>query len=146
MLALAGFVALAMLAGCGGYTPEAGVIVTGKVVQGGQPVPAPSSATGSEGSYGVEVQILAASPSDTKLASTGASCDASGNFEITYGGAGVPPGKYKVAIYVRNGDGDSDTLEGKLDATNTKIEVDVPQDKLGGKHDVGTIDIATHLK
>jgi hypothetical protein len=134
-----------LLSGCGeSYSPDDGVIVTGKIVQNGAPVPVTPTPEGD----GVEVQIFGASPTDMTLATTGASCDATGAFEITHEGNGVPPGKYKVAVFVRQGgnEGDKpDKLEGKLDTANTKIEIDVPKEKLGGKHDVGTIDIATYM-
>jgi hypothetical protein len=143
---LAVLVAVIAFAGCGGgYTPADGVVVTGKIVQGGAPVPVPPTPEGD----GVEVQIFAASPNDLTLATAGATCDANGNFEIRHEGNGVPPGKYKMAIFVRQGVSEGDTqkdnLQGKLDGTNTKIEIEVPKEKLGDKHDVGTIDIATHL-
>lgn len=142
ILMSAGLIAVSLV-GCGGYTPDEGVVVTGKIVQGGAPV---AVAPTPDGYNGVEVQILPATPTDTGLASASAQCDTSGNFEITYAGEGVPPGKYKLAVFVRKDDPGADTLEGKLGGDTTPITIDVPEDKKGGKHDVGTIDIATHLK
>lgn len=142
--AIAGFVSLVMLSGCGeSYSPDAGVIVTGKVVQGGAPVPVPPT---DDGYDGVEVQFFGADPNNLTLATSGATCDAAGNFEIAYAGEGIPPGKYKVAIFVRKGGPETDMLEGKLANGVTTIEFDIPADKVGGKHDVGTIDIATYAK
>jgi hypothetical protein len=127
---------LTWLAGCGGgYSPDDGVIVTGKIVQGGQPV---SVTPTPDGYNGVEVQLAGSG------ASTSVMCNADGSFEITYNEAGVPPGKYKLGVTIKQNE--KDTLDGKLSGENMKIDVDVPQDKLGGKHDLGTIDIATHLQ
>ena len=174
--ALPGLAAFALLVGCESYDPDDGVIVMGKIVQGGQPI-----------SGNVQVVLIG-----NQIRSS-ATCDSSGSFKIVDAGEGVPAGKYKVAVAVfesggpnrppgagppgaglpsgsrppgggppggaPSGDGppsgpptgppnvtQGDKLEGKLSETNTKIEVDVPQDKVGGTHDVGTIDIAEHLK
>ena len=153
-VALAGLAALTLLVGCESYDPDAGVIVTGKVVQGGQPINNPRSPNGYGG---VEVIFV----SDKVRAST--FCDDSGAFEIIDAGEGVAPGKYKVAIVVHDsgtagggvppggppgagGPSTSDKLGGKLNEQNTKIEFDVPQSKLGSKHDVGTIEVNDHMK
>jgi len=140
---LSSLVALATLVGCGdGFDAPEGVIVTGKIVQGGQPV---SVAPTPDGYNGVEVRLEGASPEEN-LDSTGTTCDANGNFELIYAGEGIRPGKYKLVVMVHQGGADTDTLNGKLSAENTKIEVDIPKDKVGSKHDLGTIDIATHLQ
>jgi hypothetical protein len=155
-IALAGLATLTVLTGCESYDPDAGVIVTGKVTQGGQPINNPRTPVGYGG---VEVIFVG----DKVRAS--AFCDASGNFEIVDAGEGVPPGKYKVAIVVHGAGtpggavgappggapvpgGSSptgDKLEGKLSEQNTKIQFDVP-DKVGSKHDVGTIEVNDHTK
>jgi hypothetical protein len=132
-----GIVSLTLLAGCGeSFSPDTGVIVTGKIVQGGQPIVAPRNAVGYGG---VEVQLTGATVQSSAF------CDDSGGFEIIHAGKGVPPGKYKVSVIVHAED-NTDKLQGKLGPDVTTIEVDVPQDKLGGKHDVGTIDVAQHVK
>ena len=143
MPACAGCVVLALLVGCtGGYTPPTGVIVKGKLVQGGQPV----AVAPSPGSYdGAEVFLFSASES-VPLADTSIYPDADGSFRIDYNGGGVPPGKYKVAVLVHKGGPETDLLEGKLSKQNTKIEFDIPADKLGKEHDLGVIDIAEHIK
>ena len=168
--------ALALLVGCGeSFDPADGVIVTGKLVQDGQPINNPRNAVGYGG---VEVIFVGESTRTSTF------CDDSGAFEILDAGKGVPPGKYKVAVTVHGTGGGpggpggppggpggppggpggppggpggapggppggspmGDKLGGKLNEQNTKIEVDVPQDKVGGKHDVGTIDIGPHVK
>jgi hypothetical protein len=152
---LAGLAALALLVGCESYDPDAGVVVTGKVVQGGQPINNPRSPNGYGG-----VEVIFIGP--TVRAST--FCDDAGNFEIIDAGEGVPPGKYKVAIVVHDsgaaggalppsggppaagGPSTSDKLGGKMNEQNTKLEFDLPQGKVGGKHDVGTIEVNDHLK
>jgi hypothetical protein len=130
--------ALGLVAGCGeSFTPDTGVTVTGKVVQGGSPINSPRTPVGYGG---VEVSLIG----DQARAS--AFCDDSGSFEIVHAGKGVPPGKYKVAIVVHGNGPTEDKLEGKMNDMNTKFEVDVPKDKLGGKHDLGTIEVNDHLK
>lgn len=131
-------VALPLLVGCGGgFTPDTGVIVTGKVVQGGTPINNPRTPVGYGG---VEVQFIGGT------ARASAFCDDAGNFEIIHAGKGIPPGKYKVTVTVHGEGPGMDKLEGKLDETKSTIEKDVPQDKVGGKFDVGTIDVAEHVK
>jgi hypothetical protein len=135
--ALVGLAALALLVGCESYDPDAGVTVTGKVVQGGQPINAPRNAVGYGG---VEVFFVGEGTTSS------AYCDESGNFEIIHAGEGIPPGKYKVAIIAHGSTPEEDKLAGKLSEANTKIEKDVPKDKLGGKHDVGTIEVNEHIQ
>lgn len=142
IIAGAGLIAI-LFAGCNSYTPESGVIVTGKIVQGGQPV---AVETTEDGYNGLKVQFSPADPSDLKLASSVAMCKASGDFEMTYEGKGLPPGKYKVSVSVLSNGNPTETYVGKLDEPNSPITVEVPADKVGGKHDVGTIDIAQHLQ
>jgi hypothetical protein len=128
--------------GCGsGYSPPTGVTVTGKIVRGGQPV---GVAPTPDGYNGVEIQYGPASSTGAKLDSGIAMCDDSGGFTLIGPGEGVHPGKYKLAIAILQNS--NDTLEGKLDSEKSTIEIDVPQDKVGGTHDVGTIDLADHLK
>ncbi|HEX5105959.1 MAG TPA: hypothetical protein VFV87_19205 [Pirellulaceae bacterium] len=136
-----GFVTLAVVAGCGsGYTPPAGVIVTGKVVQGGQPV---STAPTEDGYNGAHVNFFT---TDGKGGDATVPCDANGNFRIEYAGEGLPPAHYKVSIAVRNGGPETDMLENKIGRDTTDIEFDIPKEKLGGEFDVGTIEINDHLK
>jgi hypothetical protein len=167
-VALAGLASLTLLVGCGeSFDPDEGVIVTGKLVQDGQPINNPRNAVGYGG---VEVIFIG------ERTRTSTFCDDTGAFEVLDAGKGVPPGKYKVAVTVHGTGGPGgpggppggpggppggpggapggppggspmgDKLGGKLNDQNTKIEIDVPKDKLGGKHDVGTIEIATYLK
>ena len=70
ILMSAGLIAVSFV-GCGGYTPDAGVVVTGKVVQGGSPV---AVAPTPDGYNGVEVQLLPATPTDTNLATASGQC------------------------------------------------------------------------
>jgi hypothetical protein len=135
-----GLAMLAAVAGCGGgFQPDAGVIVTGKVVQGGQPIALDGAIPG----YGkVEVQVIEPTAGSSIAA---AHCEADGSFEIVHGGGGIPPGKYKLAIRAQK-DPDTDLLQGKLSEQNTTIEVNVPADKLGGQHDLGTIEVGTYIQ
>lgn len=128
---------LSFIAGCESYSPVQGVVVTGKVLQGGQPV---STAPTPDGYNGAQVEFFSGTAAAT------VPCEADGKFRIEYEGGGLPPGKYKVAIYVRKDGPDSDILENKLGRDSTTIEFDIPQDKMGGEMDVGTIEIADHLK
>src|SRR5688572_30385918 len=116
IFALAGLMALGSLVGCNSYTPESGVVVTGKIVQGGQPI---AVTTTDDGYNGVKVQFSPADPTDMKLASSVAMCKASGDFEMTYEGKGLPPGKYKVALSVLNNGDPTETYVGKLDEPNS---------------------------
>jgi hypothetical protein len=133
---------LCAFAGCGPkYATGTGVKIKGKIVKGGQPLDVPGRESGS--GY-VEVNL---SPEDetqlATLATTSANADADGNFLIDYEGRGVPPGKYKIAVYQRDLGGDSDMLKGKFAAEKTPIKVDVDQSKVGGVLDLGTIDLDT---
>jgi len=119
-----------------------GVGPSGRLLQGGQPVSPPPKPASYEGP---EVIFFSAVES-TPLADTTVYPDAAGNFRVDYSGGGVPPGKYKVAVQVRNGDPESDTLQGKLSRQNTTIEFDIPQDKLGSTHDIGVIELSSHVK
>ena len=143
--AIAGCIVLATVGGCGGSgapEPADGVILTGKLVQGGNPI---AVAPTPDHYNGPEIRI---SPLDqtVPLSETQAYPDEAGNFRIEYEGKGVPPAKYKMAVFVRQGGPDTDTLEGKLAMEKTTIEFEVPKDKLGSEHNLGTIDIAEHLK
>lgn len=144
MLTLASLFTCVGFVGCGsGVKAPEGVVVTGKIVQGGSPV---SIAPTPDGYNGVHVHFVPTFGAGSGTADTEEMCDASGNFKLVYLGDGLPPGKYKVAIALRQGGPETDQLSGKLSPDSTTIEVDVPKDKLGGTHDVGTIDIATYLK
>jgi hypothetical protein len=99
----------------------------------------------------VEVQLVPAGLAtlapgeETTLQIENTSADADGNFEIVAGGRGVPPGQYRLAVYQHDRGYDSDRLAGAFSAKKTPIEIDVPEDKLGGSLDVGTIDLNDHL-
>jgi hypothetical protein len=167
--ALAGLAAIALLVGCGeSFDPDEGVIVTGTLVRDGQPINNPRNAVGMGG---VEVRLVGQGiqsssfceadgkfeivdagkgvpPGKYKLAVT-VHDDGSGGPPAATAGSppaaapGAPPGGAPGAVA---GMGPADKLGGKLSASNTPIEVDVPQSKLGDKHDLGTIDIGPHLK
>jgi hypothetical protein len=144
LLASAGLIGMTIVAGCGDdYTPAKGVIVTGKLLQNGQPV---SVAPTPEHYNGPDVIFFAATPGDAQLADANAYPDAAGNFRVEYEGYGIPPGRYKVAVVVRQGGPETDVLLGRLGRETTTIEVEVPKEKLGGTHDMGVLDIAEHLK
>lgn len=139
-------------AGCGRsstYVPETGVIVKGRIVQGGVPLEAPRRDVGLSS---VDVQLIPegmlalAEREETSLQVEGGVADENGAFEIVAGGGGVPPGKYRLAVFQRDQGFDSDRLKGAFSPRRTPIEIDVPADKLGGTLDLGTIELNDHVK
>src|SRR5688500_12146676 len=79
LFVFAGLIAFVSLAGCGGFTPPEGVVVPGKVVQGGQPV---SITPTPDGYNGVHVHFVPALGEGSGTADAEEMCDASGNFKI----------------------------------------------------------------
>lgn len=122
-----------------GYDVPTGVVVTGKVLKGGQPLAVPRADVG----FGmIEVALV------PENASTGpretATAGADGYFEVLGMGKGVPPGRYKVAVYQRDKGIDSDALEGAFSDEKTPISVDVLKDNVGGKLDLKVIELDSY--
>lgn len=130
--ALVGFV------GCQkGYSPDAGVIVKGKIVKEKQPL----VVTGRDNGTGrVEVKLVPVQQGPGTDSATG-NAKEDGSFEIVYAGKGVKPGKYKVAVQQISAN--VDQLNGQFSDQTTTIVVDVPADKVGKTLDLGEIDLAS---
>lgn len=124
----ASWVALCIaIVGCGGGDPQ--YTVTGKVVEGGQPIVIEMY---EEGGSCLEVEFF---PLDEggALASDAVShiafCAEDGSFQM-YGaeGEGIPPGKYRVAVrrLGETEDESGDMWGGKFDGDKSPFVVDVP--------------------
>ena len=138
--ALAVFAWLVMLlAGCGGYKPEAGVTVTGKILKGGQPLTIPSVDSGG----GLQIQLCpqTARPDGSPGDAAGGEYSPDGSVKFLYAGRGVQPGKYLLTVELNDGTNDQDVFQGKYALDQSKIEVTVPENKVGGSYDFGTIDL-----
>jgi hypothetical protein len=136
---------LAVVCGCGRqYAAGVGVKVSGKIVKGGQPLQVPTTPTGSGF---IDVNLSPAEAADSgKLADTTVHAEPDGSFFLDYEGRGLPPGKYKVAVLVREVGGVGDELKGKFSQDNTPIRTELDKSKIGGTMDVGTIDLDTAVK
>jgi len=142
-------VAVTILActGCGGggYSPEGGVIVTGKVVKSGNPLDVPNR----EVALGiVELVLLPLGVGEDggALPVESAHVAADGSFRLEGPVKGIKPGRYRVAVYQRDRGPGSDLLAGAFSEQASPIEVDIPVDKRGGKHDLGVIELDDHAK
>lgn len=137
---LASFSVFALLAGamsgCGPSDP-AGSMVTGRIVENGQPIPAPRADVG----VGiVEVQLIpVGDPPGRSIESSGATGD--GKFQLVGPGSGIAPGEYEVALFKKESD-NQDYFKGKFAAGKSPIRVTIPADK--ADHDLGDIDVAKH--
>jgi hypothetical protein len=133
-----------VLAGCGGgYTPEQGVTVNGTIVKGGQPLQVPRRDVGL-GS--VEVQLVPTGPAAAGMGLETALVAEDGSFELRGAGRGIPPGKYKMAVYQHDQGPGSDALNGVFSDAKTPIEVEIPEDKIGSTHDLGVIDLDAYAQ
>jgi hypothetical protein len=141
MLLVCLLLTLVPLVGCssGNPTPPAGVIVKGKIVQGGMPLKVERLPPGEvpaevvfvpEGGGEVERQPL----------------QPDGTFRETGWEKGIKPGKYKLAVYHYVQGRGSDGLSGAFSEKNTPITVDVPESKVGGELDLGTIELNDQKK
>jgi hypothetical protein len=128
-----------VVAGCGGgYTPKKGVVVKGTVLKAGQPLQVPRRDIGLGG---VEVQLVPTGPAADSRGVEVALAAENGSFELRGAGSGIPPGKYKLAVLQHDKGPGSDILKGAFSPAKTPITVEVPEDKLGGTHDLGVIDL-----
>jgi hypothetical protein len=67
-----------------------------------------------------------------------------GSFRLEGPGRGIKPGRYKLAVYQRDRGPGSDLLAGAFSEKNSPIEVDIPEDRRGRKHDLGVIELDDH--
>ncbi|WP_166828115.1 hypothetical protein [Thalassoroseus pseudoceratinae] len=129
--------------GCGGNAnPEVpeGVIVTGRILQSGEPLKMdrPEVALGR-----VEVQFHPVNDTnDTGMEAT--ELDTEGNFQLLGPGKGIAPGLYKIAIFHDQTGYGKDALEGEFSQEETPIEVTIPEDEVGGSHDLGDIELENY--
>lgn len=124
--------------GCGSddeFVPPPGVIVTGQLLRDGQPLPMkrPDVGVGS-----VNLTFVSLDKPDQEKEYT--SVDAEGKFRLEGAGAGIPPGRYRIAVIhdengIANG---NDDLDGKYSESNSPIEVEIP---VGGDHNLGILDL-----
>jgi hypothetical protein len=128
--------AIAIVAGCGPTLPQ-GVVVKGKLIKAGQPLPVPRSDVGLGW---VQLDLVPAGGLGTESSRT----KDDGSFEFRGAGQGIAPGKYRLAVSYYDKGPPNDSLKGAFSAAKTPITIDVPQDKVGGTLDAGTIDLADH--
>lgn len=135
---LAGLLGI-LLTGCGGYKPDVGVVVTGKIVKGGQPLSVPNMDTG-EGFVATQLFPVVTQAGDTPPEGANGTYNKSdGSVKFEYAGRGIKPGKYRLIVDAN--DGANDVLGGKFAVDQSKIEITVPENKVGGTYDFGTIDL-----
>lgn len=130
---------IGLLVGCsGGYKPPEGIVVTGIVVKDGKPLEVPNRQAGLG-----NVEVVLVPLSDATAEPFSDLAKENGSFTIAGAGAGIKPGKYRLAVHQQDKGFGSDMLKGAFSKTKSPIEIDVPADKSGGKLDLGTIDLAT---
>lgn len=133
------FAVCLLATGCGGgYTPDTGVIVTGKIVKGGKPLEVPNRDIGLGN---VEVLVVPLDPTAESAEPFSDLAQEDGSFRILGKGRGVSPGKYRLAVHQQDQGFGSDMLQGAFSETKSPIEIDVPADKVGGTLDLGVIDL-----
>ena len=149
--------AVVFSSGCGGgYSPENGVVVTGKITKKGAAYSPPQSANG------MAIALVAltpvaepsqAGPGQTQPGSvrSASSCKvaADSSFKIVGAGRGVAPGKYSLR-WLENtgasgppGGGPPGSPPGAGPTGGGQIikEVVIPAEKLGGVFDLGEVDV-----
>lgn len=135
---IVGAALLAAVVGCGGYSGETGVTVTGKVLKDGKPLPIPSEESG--GYVSIQLQPRSPRPDGSPGDAVGGEYKPDGTVTFVYAGKGIAPGKYQLVATVTDA-AEEDVFQGKYGAEQSKIEVVVPEDKVGGTYDFGTIDL-----
>ena len=140
---LVAWLAAFLLSGCGGdgNPPVAsGIVVQGKVVKGGQPLAVPRQDVG----FGmVQVMLIPVSGSgETERCSA----KPDGTFQVLGAGKGLPAGRYKLAVYQRDKGIESDLLEGAFSEQKTPIVVELPEKNVGGRLDLGVIELDSYSK
>jgi hypothetical protein len=126
---------LVVAAGCtGNPTPKTGVVVTGKVVKGGMPLAAERLPPGE---FPAEIIFVPAAGGDAERQAL----LPDGTFKEDGAGKGIAPGKYKLAVLHYPQGRPADGLQGAFSEQNSPINIDIPADKSGGEHDLGTIEL-----
>ena len=129
----------AITLGCGSEKiGDEGVIVRGKIVKGGAPL---EVSRRDVGLGAVEVHLI---PADSSKESQVAQAAEDGTFEMVGAGQGIAPGTYKLAVYQQDQGPGSDLLKGKFSIEKTPISIELPADKVGDTHDLGTIELNDH--
>ncbi len=139
---LAGLLCCSAIGCSGNANPEVpeGVVLTGQVLQDGEPLKMdrPDVALGR-----VEIQFYPVNDvNDTGMEAT--ELDTKGNFKLLGPGKGIAPGRYKVAIYHDQTGYGEDALKGTFSEEATPIEISIPEDQVGGTHDLGTIELTDY--
>jgi hypothetical protein len=132
--------------GCGG-TPAGppGVTVVGVLMRAGKPFVLPGRDVGLGD---VEVHLVpvglveAPAGTETGLQAESGLADGNGRFEIKGAGRGVPPGRYRVAVFARDRGFQSDALGAAFAPERTPLEIDLPENLVGAVFDVGTVDLS----
>src|SRR5262245_25394215 len=122
----AALVAVALV-GCSNGNPPAktGVIVTGKVLKGGQPLTVEKSPPGEPPAEVVFIPLFPGGEREAQWLKP------DGSFEEIGQQKGIKPGKYRLAVlHFVKGRG-SDGLGGAFSEQASPIEIDVPADKSG---------------
>lgn len=120
---------LSLLAGCGEQSPP-GTIVTGKIYKGGAPLKVKGTEFGEK-----LVELISVDDSNNR---GGCMIADDGSFMMEGQGAGVKPGKYKIAVTVSAELGGADELKGKFSEKNTPIVREINN---SGNQDLGIIDL-----
>jgi len=137
---------LAVAAGCARPPSAApGVTVVGALVRAGRPFVLP----GRDAGLGdVEVQLVPVglvglpAGSESGLQRESGLADGEGRFVIKGAGRGVPPGRYRLAVFARDQGFQSDALGGAFAPERTSVEIDLPERLIGKVFDAGTIDLS----
>ena len=133
------FLPLFTMEGCGGGSSEEPlVIISGTLHQGGQPLPMDRADVGL-GSVQLTLTPVGGSGQPDY-------CNAAedGTFEFIGAGNGVAPGKYRLEVVHNKSGPGADELKGAFAEDKSPITIDVPADKAGEEHNVGTIELNDH--
>ncbi|MFO0902693.1 MAG: hypothetical protein U0939_06820 [Pirellulales bacterium] len=126
---------VASLAGCGPSGPPQ-VVVKGKLVQKGAPLPVPRADIG----LGWVQLELHPAGGDASMQREVTKTKEDGTFEFLGEGSGIRTGDYRlVVLYFEQGP-PNDKLGGAFSAEKSPIKITVPADK-GAAFDLGTIDL-----
>jgi hypothetical protein len=115
-------VCFALLAGCPSTpTPDRKIVAKGKVTKGGQPIPLNKAQFRDYAK--VEIVFISEKDPNHKVS---VDAEPDGTFVLAAeAGDPLPPGKYRVAINQWEPYPRKNTLEGKFDAKNTPIVVEI---------------------
>lgn len=70
--------------------------------------------------------------------------DTEGNFQLLGPGRGIPPGKYKVAIFHDQTGYGEDVLQGVFSEENTPIEITILEQSVGSVFKLGDIELSDY--